>query len=72
METRWRSLVKTISWRIMASAITTLLVFAFTGNLTISLGVGLLEIFVKIAAYNAHERLWNLVDFGRASPPKDA
>ncbi len=65
MEKRLRSLAKTISWRIVATLTTILLVFVFTGNLAISLNVGGLEIILKTVIYYLHERVWNLTSFGR-------
>jgi uncharacterized membrane protein len=61
-----RSIAKAISWRIVATLTTTLLVFAFTGNLVISTGVGASEFLLKIVIYYFHERLWNLLQFGKA------
>jgi adenylylsulfate kinase len=70
METRTRSLAKAISWRIFATLTTALLVFAFTGNLVISESVALTELASKIVIYYVHERVWNLLRFGRAQKPK--
>jgi len=47
MEKRVRSLAKAISWRIVATSTAILLVFLFTGNLIISVGVGSLELLLK-------------------------
>jgi uncharacterized membrane protein len=65
-----RSLLKAISWRIIATLTTTLLVFIFTGNLVISVGVGGSEFLLKIFIYYAHERLWNLFHYGREQGSK--
>lgn len=43
METHVRSMMKAISWRIVATLTTILLVFVFTGDLVVSGGVGLTE-----------------------------
>ena len=59
-----RSMVKAISWRIMATSATIILVFIFTGELILAAGVGLLEVISKIMLYFIHERLWNLVKWG--------
>ncbi|MDH5375973.1 MAG: DUF2061 domain-containing protein [Candidatus Bathyarchaeota archaeon] len=68
MEKSVRSLAKTISWRIVATSTTILLVFLFTGNLVISASVGSLELISKIVIYYIHERVWNLSNFGRETP----
>jgi len=65
MEKPIRSLTKSISWRIVATLTTILLVFAFTGDLVISGGVGGLEFLLKTVIYYVHERIWNTLNFGR-------
>jgi len=65
MEKHVRSVAKTISWRIVATSTTVLLVFLFTRNLIISAGVGFLELLSKTAIYYIHERIWNMSNFGR-------
>jgi uncharacterized membrane protein len=70
METRVRSLAKSISWRIFATLTTMLLVFAFTGNLVLSETIGLTELLSKIAIYYAHERIWNVIKFGEPRQEK--
>jgi uncharacterized membrane protein len=70
METHTRSLAKAISWRIFATLTTVLLVFVFTGNLVVSESVGLAELVSKIVIYYVHERVWNLIGFGKAQKAK--
>jgi adenylylsulfate kinase len=70
METHVRSLAKAISWRIVATLTTMLLVFVFTGNLVVSGGVGLTEFLSKILIYYVHERVWNTLNFGRVQKAK--
>ncbi len=65
MEKRVRSVAKTISWRIVATSTTILLVFLFTRDFVISASVGSLEVLAKIVIYYVHERIWNMLDFGR-------
>jgi len=71
METHMRSVAKAISWRIVATLTTIFLVFAFTGNLVISGGVGLTELITKIVIYYVHERVWNAIGFGRIKKPNE-
>ncbi|MCB9798356.1 DUF2061 domain-containing protein [Candidatus Nomurabacteria bacterium] len=54
-----KSLVKTISWRVVATCTTMVLVWIFTGKLDLSLKVGILEVFLKMLFYYIHERLWS-------------
>ena len=60
-----RSLVKAVSWRIIASIATIVLVFLATKNISISLGVGAVEIVTKFFLYYFHERIWNIVSWGK-------
>jgi adenylylsulfate kinase len=68
-ETHARSVAKALSWRVMGTLATTMLVFVFTRRLTISLAVGGLEFFSKIVLFWLHERLWTAVPFGRQRTP---
>jgi uncharacterized membrane protein len=65
MEKRVRSVAKTISWRIVATSTTILLVFLFTRDFVISASVGSLEVLAKTVIYYVHERIWNMLDLGR-------
>ena len=63
-EKQIRSVVKSISWRILATLTTVLIVFILTGSWRISLGAGLIEIILKIILSYFHERLWNKLGWG--------
>jgi len=60
-----RSGAKAVTWRVIATATTMFLVYVFTGELDLSLGVGVFDVLLKLAFYFLHERAWNRVDFGR-------
>ncbi|MBN2483440.1 MAG: adenylyl-sulfate kinase [Candidatus Omnitrophica bacterium] len=64
-ETKRRSALKTISWRVVATLTTTLLVFIFTGKLSIAITVGSIEVIAKLIFYFFHERMWDKINFGR-------
>ena len=64
-ETHGRSLAKAVSWRIVASLATMLLVFLFTRKVALSLAVGGVEFVAKIGLFWLHERAWDQVHFGR-------
>ncbi len=64
MESHRRSVLKALSWRFIASLTTVVIVFFFTRELTLSLGIGALEIVSKMILYYGHERLWNHVHWG--------
>jgi len=64
-ETRKRSIVKAISYRIFGTIITMLIVYSFTGKFVLSLGVGFIDIFSKLALFYVHERVWHKVKWGK-------
>ena len=70
MESTTRSLAKAVSYRVMGSSATALVVLILSGNLKISVGAGVLDMLVKIALYFLHERLWNYIPYGRPKPPE--
>ncbi len=63
-EHRLRSIIKTITWRIIASFITASIVFFFTHKLLISLSIGGLDGLIKLVFYYFHERSWNKISWG--------
>ncbi len=64
-ESKTRSIIKALSWRVLATLTTTLLVFTFTGRLDVALTVGAFEAVVKMLFYFLHERAWNRISVGR-------
>lgn len=60
-----RSALKSISWRIVATLTTMILVYVFTGRLEITVGVGLSDAALSTVLYFLHERLWNKIAFGK-------
>ena len=64
-DTHTRSFVKGLSWRVIATITTMILVFIFTENLTITLGVGIFDILAKLIFYYVHERVWLKVHWGK-------
>jgi len=48
------------------------IVYALTGQAALSLGVGAVEIVVKLMLYYGHERLWNWVAWGKLKHPLEA
>jgi adenylylsulfate kinase len=62
----YRTLLKTISWRFLATLTTFLLVLLFTKKLEIALSIGALEALIKAAVYYFHERIWDKIKKGRS------
>ena len=53
-----RHLAKTITWRIVGTIDTIILSWLITGNLSIGLAIGGVEVISKMILYFAHERVW--------------
>ena len=68
METRRRSLAKALTWRLLATIITMSVAFVLTGKLTFALEIGSIDTGIKIFIYFAHERLWQLIPYGKIVP----
>ncbi|MCK5475145.1 MAG: DUF2061 domain-containing protein [Candidatus Pacebacteria bacterium] len=65
MDSHKRTIVKTITWRIIATLTTVIVIYFWIGDLAAALGSGLLANALKTIFYYAHERIWNKSDFGR-------
>lgn len=63
-ESHKRSILKGVTWRLIASATTMLVVFVVTGNLALVASVGLVDVVAKIFFYYLHERTWGKVTWG--------
>ena len=69
METRQRSIVKALSWRVLAAIITTLVVLVMTGKAEFAAKVGAIDTAIKLLIYFMHERVWNKINYGRIETP---
>jgi len=69
-ETHKRTLVKSISWRIIATATTMVAAYIITGEVAIALGIGAIEATAKLLFYYLHERSWAHVSWGRVERGK--
>jgi adenylylsulfate kinase len=65
-ESKLRSIVKTISWRFLATMTTVALVFLFIGKPEVALTIGGIEVVLKMVIYFFHERLWHKIKFGKS------
>jgi len=68
-EKHTRTVIKAISWRIIATFTTMTIVFLFTKKLILSLGVGVAEVLTKVTFYYLHERIWNRISWGKEKHP---
>ena len=55
------SLMKTFSWRIIATLTTFTLAWIFTGEIDTALKIGGVEFFAKMLFYYLHERAWHRI-----------
>lgn len=70
MDTHRRSILKTISWRVVATLVTGVVAYLVTGRLDFAVTVGLGDSSVKIFTYYLHERMWTKIRFGEVRPPE--
>ena len=70
MENRKRSLIKGITYRLMATIATFSLAYIFTGSLEIASQIGLLDFVLKYIIYYANERVWTRTSWGYSAKEK--
>ena len=68
-ETKVRSLIKALSWRVLATLTTFSIAFFLTGEIIIALEIGFLDMVIKILIYFVHERVWAKSNIGRKMHP---
>lgn len=61
MDNHKKSILKSVTWRIIAVVITTAVAFMFTGKAALSVGIGSADSLVKLFGYYLHERAWNRI-----------
>ncbi len=64
-----RSIIKTLTWRILASIDTFLIAWIITQNPVAGATIAGIEVVTKIVFYYFHERAWSHVNFGAMSHP---
>jgi uncharacterized membrane protein len=60
-----RSVVKAISWRIIGTLDTIIISWVITDKISMALTIGSIELITKMVLYFFHERLWNLIKWGK-------
>ena len=63
-ESHLRSILKGITWRIIATLTIIIIAYFKTGDVTLALEIGAIEFFIKFALYYLHERAWQLAPRG--------
>jgi len=64
-ETNRRSIVKGISWRVLATTTTIAIVYFFFDRLDLAIAAGMIETVLKVGLYWLHERAWFKVHWGK-------
>ncbi len=63
-ESHIRTILKTLSWRIVATSTTIVIAYFVFGDISSALKVGGIEFFAKMLIYYVHERAWQLAPRG--------
>lgn len=64
---RWRHILKTVSWRVIGTLDTMVLAWWISGDPVVGLKVGMVEVVTKMILYYFHERAWYKVNYGLKS-----
>jgi uncharacterized membrane protein len=64
METKSRTIAKTVTWRFLATLITMSVAWGFSGSTSVALSVGLADTTIKLFIFYGHERMWTRIRFG--------
>ena len=63
-ESHIRSILKALSWRVVATLTTGLIAYFITGEIETAIAIGSIEFFLKFLIYYFHERAWQLIPRG--------
>lgn len=63
-ESRMRSLIKGITWRILGTIDTIVISYFITGSWTFAFSIGSIEVISKVVLYYFHERIWQMLPRG--------
>ncbi len=67
MESRKRSLVKSLTWRIVCIAVSITTAYFLIGRIDVSVAIGTIYNGITMALYYFHERLWNMLGWGKTN-----
>lgn len=59
MDSKKKSLIKTISWRVIAIVISFIITYLFTKSSSMSFEIVIIANTVSMFGYYFHERIWN-------------
>ena len=58
--------MKAVTWRVIATITTMSIVYIYTGEIDLMVGIGILDVLLKLVLYFVHERIWDQVSIGRS------
>jgi uncharacterized membrane protein len=56
-----RTLVKTLTWRVVGSSSTFLISYIITGQLVVATGIAVMQMMANTILYYLHEVVWNSI-----------
>jgi uncharacterized membrane protein len=64
IDSNWRSLAKTLTWRITGSTSTFTIAYLITGSFGVSSIIAVIQMCVNTVLYWLHERVWSRINWG--------
>lgn len=65
MEKPWRSILKSVSWRLTGTIDTMVISYVVTGSIKLAGAIASIEVVTKMVLYYLHERAWSRLPIGR-------
>ncbi|HEC94020.1 MAG TPA: DUF2061 domain-containing protein [Candidatus Kaiserbacteria bacterium] len=65
MDSKKRSIVKAVSWRIIATLLIGIIAYIFTGAVVSSIELTLTAAVINTIFYYFHERAWSTISWGK-------
>ena len=65
-DSRIRSIVKALTWRVIATSTTMALAYVATGDIKLAGAIGVADVIIKLFFYYVHERAWGRIAWHRA------
>ena len=65
-------MVKAISWRVIATVTGAMIVYFLTGEFEDAGKFIILDVILKLLFYYAHERGWDMIEWGHKNPAVDS
>ena len=66
-----KSLLKSISWRVVGTIDTIIISYFVTGEVVMALSIGSVEVFSKIILFYFHERIWESIPKVKANDTQE-